>query len=295
MPAPVALVTAAAARHLDEDLAPLLRALSADGVRAEVAVWDDPAVDWARFGLVVVRSTWDYVSRRDEFLAWAVGVEAVTRLRNPAAVLRWNTDKRYLADLAVAGVPVPDSAWFEPGDAVALPPHEGLVVKPSVGAGSVDARRYGPGERPDAVAHVVRLQADGRHALVQPYLTSVDEEGETALVYLGGVLSHAVRKGPMLVPGTVLVEGLFAEEEIRPRQPTDAQRRVADQALAAVPGGAAALLYARVDLVAGPGGEPVLLELELTEPSVFLDHAPGAAERFAGAVAAEVRRSAGEA
>ncbi|MBK9178032.1 MAG: hypothetical protein IPM45_00430 [Acidimicrobiales bacterium] len=295
MPGPVALVTAAGARDLDEDLPPLLRALSVVGVRAEVAVWDDPAVDWARFGLVVVRSTWDYAARRDEFLAWAVAVEAVTRLRNRAAVLRWNTDKRYLGDLAAAGVPVPDSAWFAPGEAVALPPHEGLVVKPSVGAGSVDAGRYGAGERDDAAAHVARLQAGGRHALVQPYLTSVDEEGETALVYLGGVLSHAVRKGPLLVPGTSIVGGLFAEEDIRPRQPTDAQRRVAERALAAVPGGAATLLYGRVDLVAGPGGEPVVLELELTEPSVFLDHAPGAAERFAAAVAAASRRSADEA
>lgn len=279
----VALVTAAAARHLDEDLAPLVAALAAAGAHGEVVVWDDPAVDWRSFDLVVVRSTWDYVPRRAEFLAWADRVAAATRLANAPAVLAWSTDKHYLRNLSAAGVPAVPTAFFEPGDAVVLPPVE-LVVKPAVGAGSVDAERHAG--RTTARVHVERLLAAGRSVMVQPYLSEVDRHGETGLVFFGGRYSHAVRKGPILRPGgTEFVDGgLYAAEDLSAREPSEAERAVADACLDAVPAPRSSLLYARVDVVPGDDGRPVVLELELAEPSVFVDLAPGAAGRFAAAM-----------
>jgi hypothetical protein len=167
-----------------------------------------------------------------------------------------------------------------------------VVVKPAVSAGSIDTAKYrmnaggdGSGRPPaEAVAHVARLHADGRAAMAQPYLDAVEgERGETALVFLEGALSHACRKGPMLVPGLAVVGGLFVEEDIRPATPTAAELAVAEAALAAIPGGPS--LYARVDLIPDASGDPVVLELELVEPSLFLAFAEGAADRVAAAIA----------
>lgn len=285
----VAIVTAAVARDLDDDLPPLLAALSAAGVEHRLVDWDDPGVPWAGFDLAVVRSVWDYARRREELLAWSERVAATTPVANPPAVLRWSSDKRYLLDLARAGVPVVPTSIAAPGEAIDWPDGE-VVVKPTVSAGSLDTDRYPPARRAQARAHVARLHAAGRSAMVQPYLAAVEERGELALVHLEGELVHAVRKGPMLVPGLATVGGLFVEEEIRPARAGDAERAVARRALRAVPA-AGPLLYARVDLVFGDSGEPLVLELELLEPSLFLAHAPGAAERLAVAIARAARRS----
>jgi glutathione synthase/RimK-type ligase-like ATP-grasp enzyme len=291
----VALVTAAAARDLDDDLPPLTAALAARGVAHRVVLWDDPAVDWGGFGLVVVRSVWDYVHRRDAFLTWAERTAAVTALVNPPAQLRWSSDKRYLADLHAAGVPTVPTAFAAPGEEIGWPGAGQVVVKPAVSAGSIDTARYRMDDagrsigRPpaEAVEHVARLHADGRVAMAQPYLDAVEgERGETALVYLEGRLSHACRKGPMLMPGLAVVGGLFVEEDIRPATPTAAELAVAQAALAAIPGGPS--LYARVDVIPDAAGDPVVLELELVEPSLFLATAGGSAGRVADAMAARL-------
>ena len=130
----VALVTALESRHLDEDLPPLESALRARGVEPVIAAWDDPAVDWKSFSLAVVRSTWNYVTRRDEFLSWAERVAAVTRLANPPAILRWNTDKRYLKELGPSVVP---TTFIDASDPIVLPSNGDFVVKPAVSAGSI--------------------------------------------------------------------------------------------------------------------------------------------------------------
>ncbi len=288
----VALVTAAVARGLDDDMGPLRTALAGHGVAHRLVDWDDPGVDWDAFDLAVVRSIWDYPRRRDEMLAWAVRAGAVTDLANPPAVLAWSSDKRYLLDLAAAGVPVVPTAFAAPGEDMDWPGGE-VVVKPAVSAGSLDTTRHGPGDHAAAAAHVARLHADGRTAMAQPYLDGVEgDRAETALVYVGGSFSHAVRKGPMLVPGRRIVGDLFVEEDIRFADATAAEARVGDLALAAVPGGGADLLYARVDLVPGPDGAPVVLELELVEPSLFLAYAPGAADTMARAIMARSGRAA---
>ena len=279
----VALVTCAKLPDLDPDDRLLLAPLAARGISAEPAVWDDPAVDWSAYDLVVLRSTWDYARRRDEFVAWA---GRVPRLANPADVVRWNTDKRYLSALAAAGLPVVPTQWVDRGDAWAMPDAGEWVIKPAVGAGSLDTGRYAASDeahRPLAVAHVARLQAAGRLVMVQPYLPAVDTDGETSLLFLGGMYSHAIRKGPMLQGPDEGVTGLYKEEAITPRTPSPAERAVADAVLAAVP--FTDLLYARVDLISGSDGQPLLVELELAEPSLFLGTADGAADRLAAAIA----------
>lgn len=283
----VALVTCADLPAADADSRLVIDPLAARGVRVEPAVWDDPAVDWAAFDLAVVRSCWDYVPRRQEFLIWA---DQVPGLANPARVLWWNTEKRYLLDLQEAGVPILPTDWVNPSEWWE-PPDEGeWVVKPSVSLSSMDTGRYRMGdaaERRLAVEHVRRLQAENRVVMIQPYQPSVEDEGETSLIYYGQTFSHAVRKAPVLhgpdqdadhrydVPG----------EDPQPRTPTEAQLAVARAALAAVPAGWEQLLFARVDLIAGADGRPILMELELTEPSLFLAIVPGAADRFAAAIA----------
>jgi O-ureido-D-serine cyclo-ligase len=298
----IALVTAREALALDEDMPPLVLALQSAGARVGTPCWDDATVDWGRFDKAVLRSTWDYVDRIDEFLDWAERCAQQTRLLNPPAIVRWNTDKHYLVQLEHAGVPVVPTRFVEPRNPAAAEFERFLaggpgaftvgscgafsefVVKPSIGAGSRDAARYTRADRAKALAHIERLLAAERSTMLQPYLHGVDDHGETAVVYIGGQYSHAIRKGPLLRLGDDLVSGLFAPEQITPREADAAERRVAHAAFGSI--AHAAPLYARIDLIRGQQGEPVVLELELTEPSLFFVHAPDAAGRFADALLA---------
>ncbi|MGQ5226462.1 ATP-grasp domain-containing protein [Streptomyces sp. yara] len=281
----VALVTCADGPDVaeDRDLPVLVRALNEAGAEASAEVWDDAGVDWARFDLAVIRSTWDYSWRAAEFTAWAERCGALTRLANPADVVRWNTDKRYLADLAAAGVPVVETRYLAPGDSVELPDGIEFVVKPASGAGARFAARYTPDEHDTAVRHVRRLHDDGFTAMVQPYVRAIDSGGERALQFFAGKLLHASRKGPVLAPGTPYDQRKTAHPGLTDWTPTADELAVADAALSAVPG-EPELLYARVDLVDGDDGRPRVMELELVEPNLFLwlhpESLPVVAERI---------------
>jgi len=290
--AAVALVSARAARHLDEDLPPLLAAFKAAGAAVEIADWDDPQVEWSRFDVALLRSTWDYTDRLPAFLPWVERTAALTRLVNPAAVVRWNADKHYLRELEQAGLPVVASKFVEPA---MDPAHElaqflageacaELVVKPAVGAGSRDTRRHARTATADALSHVRRLLAAQRSVLLQPYLPAVDAHGETALIFIGGRFSHAIRKGALLPAGAPATRALFAPEQITTRSPQHDELQVAQRVLAALPFGV--LSYARVDLIRDESHAPRLLELELIEPSLFFAHAGEAAQRLAAAILA---------
>lgn len=271
------------------DDAALLAVLGERGVDADAAAWNDPSVRWGEAGLVVIRSTWDYHHAREAFVAWCEHVEATTALSNPAATVRANTDKHYLLDLAAAGVPTVPTHVVEPGQTPTVPAAltgQELVVKPAVSAGGHHTARYDPGAHEAATAHVARLLDAGHTALAQPYQHAVDQSGEVALVFIDGAFSHAVHKGPRLRAGHGSDEPQLAPERIAPRRPSSAERQVADQALAAAR--ATRMLYARVDLLDDPETGPRLLELELTEPSLFLAHAEGAAARLAGAILARL-------
>jgi glutathione synthase/RimK-type ligase-like ATP-grasp enzyme len=237
-------------------------------VEAEAAVWDAEA-DWSRFDLVVLRATWDYAERRDAFLDWA---RSLPRVVNPPLVLEWNTDKqRYLTDLAAAGVPVVPTEFVAPGEELE-PPDAPFVVKPAVSAGGRSSAHFGPGEVEAARSLLTRIHADGRTAMVQPYLGDVEE---TDLVYIDGAYSHALHRRVPLPPAGDR-DVFYLDEQLRPGEASEPERAVAERALAAAPG---ELLYGRVDLVDG-----AVLELEVAEPSLYLAFGDGAAERFARAI-----------
>jgi hypothetical protein len=262
----IVLAGCAALPEGDGDDAELVDALGKHGLHARWLSWDDP--DTLDADLVILRATWDYIERLDDFLAWTTRVR---NLLNAPNVVAWNTDKRYLADLAAAGVPTIPSRFFTRGQRVRLPRGQ-VVVKPAVGAGSVGAQRFT--DRDAAREHAEQLQSAGRTVLVQPYDERV-EDGETALVFLGGRQSHAFTKGPILPPPGSRPEfdesGTYAEESLTAADPDFELWDIGHAALAA----AAAhlgiepseLLYARVDLIGGPS-DAQLLELELVEPSL---------------------------
>jgi hypothetical protein len=250
----------------DGDDAELVAALRKRGLHARWMSWDDPRTLDA--DLVILRATWDYIDRLDEFLAWTTSVR---NLLNAPNVVAWNTDKAYLADLAKAGVPTIPSRFFGPGEQVRLPEGE-LVVKPAIGVGSVGALRFS--DHDEARSHASELQSDGRTVLVQPYDERV-EDGETALVFLGARQSHAFTKGPILPPpGSKPVfddSGTYAEETLTPADPDFELWDLGHAALAAAAThlgiDVSELLYARVDVIGGPS-DAQLLELELVEPSL---------------------------
>ncbi|MEV6761496.1 hypothetical protein AB0N16_12760 [Streptomyces sp. NPDC051105] len=273
----------------DQDLPVLLRALTAAGADAVARPWDDPDVEWGAFDLVVIRSTWDYSWRTEEFLPWVERVGKATRIANPAAVVRWNSDKRYLGDLAAAGVPVVPTRYLAPGDPVELPSDRDFVVKPTFGAGARFAARYTPGEHGTAVRHLARMRDEGLTAMVQPYVAGIDVGGERALQFFGGRLLHASRKRAVLTPGTAYDADKVAHPELERWNPTPAELTVAERALAAVPE-APELLCARVDLVDGADGQPQVMELELVEPNLFLFLHPGSVDVVAEAILSAARR-----
>ncbi|MFF4901571.1 RimK family alpha-L-glutamate ligase [Streptomyces sp. NPDC001068] len=273
----------------DQDLPVLVSALTAAGADAVARPWDDPDVEWGAFDLVVVRSTWDYSWRTAEFLAWVERVGKATRIANPAAVVRWNSDKRYLGELAAAGVPVVPTRYLAPGDPVELPADSDFVVKPVFGAGARFAARYTPGERDRAVGQLARMHDEGLTAMVQPYVAGIDVSGERALQFFGGRLLHASRKRAVLTPGTAYDADKVAHPDLVRWTATPAELAVAERALAAVPE-SPELLYARVDLVDGADGRPLVMELELVEPNLFLFLHPGSVDRVVAAVLTAARR-----
>ncbi|MCQ9185114.1 hypothetical protein KMT30_40005 [Streptomyces sp. IBSBF 2953] len=273
----------------DVDLPVLLEALREAGAEADQAFWDDADVDWASYDLVVIRSTWDYSWRADEFTAWTQKVAAVTRLANPAEVVRWNADKRYLGELAAAGVPTVPTRYFAPGEPAELPDHDEYVIKPASGAGARYAARYTPDGHDTAVRHLARMHAEGLTAMVQPYVRAIDTGGERALQFFGGCLLHASRKRAVLAPGTAFDAEKVAHPGLEPWTPAPAELAVAERALAAVPD-APGLLYARVDLVDGDDGRPRVMELELVEPNLFLFLHPESTPKVVTAILAAAAR-----
>ena len=284
----IALVTGASdvASQVETDR-PLVAALGRAGAEVAEPDWRDEGIDWAAFDLAVVRTTWDYTAHRDAFVIWAERVAAVTRLVNDADVLRWNTHTSYLLELEERGAPVVPTAWLARGgriDLAALLSARGwtrAVVKPAVASGSDGLLRVEDAAhaRDAGQRHVDDLLAVG-DVLVQPYLPSIETEGELSVVVLDGEVSHAVRKRPS--PGEFRIQeqhgGRYAREA--------PSRDVAELARWVVAATGAEPLIARVDLVAGDDGTPQLVELELTEPDLYLTLAPEAAERLAALLVA---------
>ncbi|MFI5958559.1 RimK family alpha-L-glutamate ligase [Cryptosporangium sp. NPDC051539] len=276
----IVLVTATETPVPDTELGILRSAAARAGFDAEIAAWDDPAVSWGDYDVALIRSTWNYPDKIDEFQAWADATGSVTRLVNDPAIVRWNSVKTYLGDLTAAGIPTVPTTFVPPGAPISLPGYDDFVVKPTVGGGARGARRYRATDAHEAPDHVRTLHASGFTAMVQPYQRRVESDGERAIVYFGGEFSHAIVKGAVLATESGR-RGAESHPNPRPYEPTGAEHGLARAVLAAAP---ARPLYGRLDLVLDDAGQPIVMEAELIEPQLFLASAPGAEDRLLRAV-----------
>lgn len=256
--------------EIDVDAAPLAAALAAANIDATLVAWDDPTADWDAPIPTILRSTWNYALDVTGFLAWLDRAARAAPLWNPPDIVRGNVHKRYLLELAARGVPVVPTTLVERGGTADVARvADKIVIKPEVGAGSLNTRVFHlPAERAAAQAHLASITTHGA-ALVQPYLASVDDYGERSLVWIDGALSHAIRKAPRFAGDDEAITGPFPI--------ADEERAVAERALAPI---ADRILYGRVDLARDAAGQPVVMELELVEPSLFFARGPGSAERY---------------
>ena len=287
----IALVSGAEAREFDTDLPYLSRALGDRGIITEVVDWDSMSVDWSGYSMAIVRSPWDYHRRYPDFLTWLDVVSAATALHNSADIIRWNINKEYLGELVEAKIGIVPTTFVRSAQDLVTITSEGMlerdiVVKPTISAGSNNTERHE--ESPvKAAAHLGFLLDAGFVAMVQPYQRFIDERGETGMVYFNGKLSHSFRKGAILATGENIKNGLFAVEEITPRTASAQERDLGKAVMTFVKNKFGEYpLYARVDVVRGSAGVPVLMELELAEPSFFLQVDHEAPSRFASAVMA---------
>ncbi len=265
----LALVTCDELPRPDADLPILAEACAARGVAADIVAWENPGVDWRAYDVTLVRSTWNYLARLDEFRAWIDRAATATRLVNAPAVLRWNLHKRYLVDLARAGIDVVPTALHAAGESIDWRMHFDrfgeLVVKPAISAGSFATVRIARDDFAAVESH--HLDHAERDLLVQPCLASVVAHGESNLVHFGGRFSHAIHKGARWSGDVEQSRGLI--------EPAADERALAERVLAHVGTlGLGTIAYARVDLARGADGRPLLMELEVLEPSLFLDRAP---------------------
>ncbi len=283
----IALVSCSTLPTWEVDDRPFQTALAAAGVEVLVPAWDDAEFDWSGVEAAILRTTWDYVPRHAEFAAWIRRVAGLTRLFNPAPLVLWNLDKRYLRELAARGAPLAPTEWIAPGatsDLAALIVGRGwrtAFLKPVIGASASGTLRFTTDAAGLATAarHLATTEAPAGFML-QPYLPRVESEGERSLIFFGGAYSHAVRKVP--VRGDYRVQDDYGASD-GPHTPTDAEREAARLALNAMPF-AEPPLYARVDLLSDESGRPVLVELEMVEPSLFFRHDPAAPARFVAAI-----------
>lgn len=271
----------------------LIAAFERAGAGARRARWDDQPIDWASFDAVLIRTTWDYHERLDEFLAWCARVETMTTLLNPLDLIRRNARKTYLRDFEGAGVPIvptrlidrhhehPESTLLEALDESVS---SACVIKPIVGAAAMGLLEVRHSNLEESLAHV-RVWLDHSPLLVQPLLESIRTSGETSLVMIESEFSHAVRKVPK--PGDIRVQielgGAYSIVE-----PSRAQLDVAHLAMKAQGQGA---LYARVDLVDLAPNQPVVMELELIEPELFFAFVEGSGDRMVRATLDRLARA----
>lgn len=283
-------MSADSAAYLDEE-APLHQELASRGLRFTTPIWDDPGVDWSQFDAVLIRTTWDYVEKLAAYEAWLERVDRLTRLFNPLPIVRWNLRKRYLAQLDAAGIPCIPTVWLAPGSGpdlsriLAERGWERAFLKPEIGATASGTLRFNtdPAGLDQARAHLARHHTD---MLLQPYLSTVETEGELSLMFFEGRFSHAFRKLP--VPGDYRVQREHkATDHAVPAQP--GERALAERVLEAARGlSGGDPLYARVDLLRDARGELRVTELEMVEPSLFLHHAPQGAAPLVTALLARL-------
>lgn len=274
----IAFVTRASHPEIEEDDRPLAGALARRGALVLSASWDDADFNWAAVDQVVLRSPWDYHRRYDEFLGWLARVETQARVINPPEIVRWNAHKRHMNELLAKGVHAVPTALMARGEAASLERVCGdrgwgtVVLKPAVSADSWETIRVEPARYAEGQAYLERHRPE-RDILVQPFVKDVDEGGEHCLMFFGGVYSHAVTKNSAFRGGRhVGPEGRLVEPA-----PQVIEMALDVLVRAAVPH----IPYARVDIAHDDQGRPLLLELELFEPTLFFLEKPGSEEFLA--------------
>lgn len=263
----------------DADETPLMAALAGAGIEAKLVAWDDPAADWDAPVPTIIRSTWNYPLHVEAFKTWAERAARAAPLLNPAEIVKANVHKRYLLDLEARRVAVVPTRLIADSEAAAklerwsraCPANPGVrvVIKPEVGAGSLRTKTFLlPRETEAAALHLRGLLRFGA-ALVQPYLASVDSHGERSLIWIEGDFTHSIRKSPRFAGDVERVDGPLPIDEAERRLATAALEPYADR-----------ILYARVDMARDDAGEPMIMELELVEPSLFFPKHPPALDRY---------------
>lgn len=290
----IAFATSADHRNLTDDDRLAAAALEQRGARVMPAVWDDPSIDWATFDSVVVRSTWDYYNRADEFRGWIDSLErAGAPVWNPPALLRWNMEKTYLRDIERAGARIVPTAWLPRGSegdvssllsgVLAERGWKEAVIKPAVSAAAHRTWRVAQADVP-AMAGQLAESLSMCDVMVQPFMREIQERGEWSLLFFDGEFSHAVRKTP--VAGDFRVQTTFGGQSVSD-DPGTAVLEAARRVLSAVPM-SSPWLYARVDGIETAQGF-MLLELEMLEPSLFLSHSASGTARFAESIMRRAR------
>jgi hypothetical protein len=284
----ITLVTGRDMPGPDRETPLIADALRSLGVESEVAVWRDPR-DWRQSSLILLRTPWDYAHHLDEFLDWTALAAKVSRLKNTADVVRWNSHKGYLLELERRGVAIVPTRLFpaRPGadmrsDLLGLAQQghwKEVVVKPAVGLSGIGSMRGGIDD-PALADHLAGLLRGG-DALVQPFIPSIISEGELSLVFVDSAFTHAVRKRPRR--GDYRVQDNHGGT-VHHHEASANEISVAGAALACAP---SATIYARVDL-ACVDEVPVAMELEVIEPELFLRFSPTATIALAMALKAEL-------
>lgn len=276
--------------NIFEEEALLVEHLDASSIMSERVDWADASIDWSRFDAAVFRTTWDYFDRVDEFRRWLDRVQHQTQLINPASLVRWNLDKRYLGDLQAQGVPIVPTRFVEPGATATLAEiaasqnWQDVVYKPAVGGAGRETYRCAPGTA-RASEHETRFRdlCNREAMLVQPLVSSVLSHGEVTVVVIDGHCTHAIRKTAKAGDFRVQDDhgGIVHQHLARPDE-----LELAEQAFAAC---ALRPVYGRADIVRGPKGEPWIGELEIIEPELWMRFHPDSAKRFARAIVANLR------
>ncbi|MRX27878.1 RimK family alpha-L-glutamate ligase [Kangiella sp. HZ709] len=254
---------------------PFFQTLTEYGVEYEILPWDS-AVDWSQYEACLIRTTWDYQERFEEFTQWLDNVSQQTTLLNSKAVMLWNSHKSYLKDLETAGITIAPSHWLMHGveyDARSIMQQHGWTegfIKPLIGANARECCRFAMTAEgiSEAQSHIDRLTPN-EDLVMQPYLKSVEEFGETSGIFFAGEFSHGTRKVP--VKGDFRVQDDYGAKDY-PYQLNDQELKLAKQALDWVNEKFGSLLYARLDFLHGEQGEVYLNEMELIEPSLFFRH-----------------------
>ncbi len=271
----------------EDDL--LIRGFEAQGFRASPIVWSDPDIDWDRFDVALIRSTWDYLDEPERFVSVLSQIEASScKLYNPLAAVRWNMDKHYLFELEKLGVPIIPTCLVSDFDGAALREMvvsrqwQSVILKPTVGLGGSDSYRLTPDELADWLTSLKAGQRQ-REYMLQPFIESVVTEGELSFVYFDGQLSHALLKKP--AEGDYRVQGIYGGT-VRPIEPRPQDRLQAESVLTKLPND---ILYARIDLIRMEGRLRIV-EVELIEPILSFNLVPDAIARLVDATRAQLER-----